>query len=166
VISAYSLLADLVAGVQVTECKLQGVEGRGERLLGLRIATGFPKEIFMTTAILEPKASLIFQATEPAELNELVRGQEVRLLEHVGPMVRERSVALDMAGVERIDAAGITALVALYRSAREFGHRFTLTNVSVRVGQILSVVGLDRYLMSHNVVRTSQCDSQFQRPAA
>jgi anti-anti-sigma factor len=126
----------------------------------------------MNTAILEPKATLIFQAADPAEfnepadLNELVRGQDALLLKHVGPMVRERSVALDLAGVERIDAAGITALVALYRSAREFGHRFTLTNVSPRVEQILCVVGLDRYLLSHNAVRTSNCGSFFQRPAA
>src|SRR5580658_7668746 len=119
----------------------------------------------MTTAILEPKATLIFQAAdpadmnEPADLNELVRGQDALLLKHVGPMVRERSVALDLAGVERIDAAGITALVALYRSARESGHRFTLTNVSPRVEQILAMVGLDRYLLSHNAVRTAHCPS-------
>jgi anti-anti-sigma factor len=126
----------------------------------------------MTTAILEPKATLIFQAAdpanlnEPADLNELVRGQDVLLLKHVGPMVRERSVALDLAGVERIDAAGITALVALYRSARESGHRFTLTNVSARVQQILAMVGLDRYLLSHNALRNAHCPSCFERPAA
>jgi anti-anti-sigma factor len=120
----------------------------------------------MTTAILEPKATLICQAPEPSELNELVRGQDVLLLEHVGPMVRERSVMLDLAGVERIDAAGITALVALYRSARECGNRFSLTNVSARVEQILAVVGLDRYLLSHNAVRNSRCAQRMQRPAA
>jgi len=134
--------------------------------------TGFPKEIYMTTAILETKATLIFQAADPAEfnepadLNELVRGQDVLLLKHLGPLVREHSVALDLAGVERIDAAGISALVALYRSAREFGHRFTVTNASQRVGQILSMVGLDRYLLSHNAVKASHCASCFQRPAA
>jgi anti-anti-sigma factor len=120
----------------------------------------------MTTAILEPKATLICQTAEPSELNELVRGQDVLLMEHVGPMVRERSVKLDLAGVDRIDAAGITALVALYRIACESGHRFSLTNVSARVEQILAVVGLDRYLLSHNAVRTSRCAPRMQRPAA
>ena len=120
----------------------------------------------MTIAMCEPMATVTIQAAEPAELNELVRGQDVLLLAHVGPMVRERSVMLDLSGVERIDAAGITALVALYRSARESGHRFGLTNVSARVEQILVMVGLDRYLLSHNAVRNSHCGSGMQRPAA
>ena len=125
----------------------------------------------MTTAMCDPRANLMFQAAEPAELSEpmrgqLVRGQDAGLLEHLGPMVRERSVILDLAGVDRIDAAGITALVALYRAARESGHRFSLTNVSARVEQILAVVGLDRFLLSHNAVRSSHCGPQTRRPAA
>ena len=120
----------------------------------------------MTTATIEPTATLMFQGAEPAELNELVRGQDVRLLEHVSPLVLERNVTLDLAGVERIDAAGIAALVALYCSARQSGHRFCVTNVSARVEQILTMVGLDRFLLSHNAVRNSQYDSQIERPAA
>jgi anti-anti-sigma factor len=120
----------------------------------------------MTIAMCEPMATVTIKAAEPAELNELVRGQDVRLLAHVGPMVRERSVMLDLSGVERIDAAGITALVALYRIARESGHRFGLTNVSGRVEQILVMVGLDRYLLSHNAVRNSHCGPSIQRSAA
>jgi anti-anti-sigma factor len=120
----------------------------------------------MTIAMCEPMATLTIKAVEPSELNELVRGQDARLLMRVGPMVRERSVMLDLAGVERIDAAGITALVALYRSARESGNRFCLTNVSARVEQILVMVGLDRYLLSHNAVRNSHCGPRLQRPAA
>jgi len=125
----------------------------------------------MTTAMCDPRATLMFQAAEPAELSEpmggqLVRGQDARLVERLGPMVRERSVMLDLAGVDRIDAAGITALLALYRGARESGHRFSLTNVSARVAQILAVVGLDRLLLSHNAVRSSHCGPQMRRPAA
>jgi anti-anti-sigma factor len=113
----------------------------------------------------------MFQAAEAAEPSEpmrgqLVLGQDAGLLEHVGPLVRERSVILDLAGVDRIDAAGITALLALYRGARESGHRFSLTNVSARVAQILVVVGLDRFLLSHNAVRNSHCGPQTRRPAA
>jgi anti-anti-sigma factor len=120
----------------------------------------------MTIAMCEPTTTVTIQAAEPAELNELVRGQDVLLMAHVGPMVRQRSVMLDLSGVERIDAAGITALVALYRSARESGHRFGLTNVSARVEQILVMVGLDRYLLSHNAVRNSHCGPRLQYPAA
>jgi len=120
----------------------------------------------MTTTIFEPKATMLFQSTEPAELNELVRGQDARLLAHLGPMVLERSVTLDLAGVERIDAAGIAVLVSLYRMAREAGHCFSVTNVSGRVAQILAMVGLDRFLVSHNAVQSSHYGSEFERPAA
>jgi anti-anti-sigma factor len=125
----------------------------------------------MTTAMCDPRATLMFQAAELVELSEpmrgqLVRGQDAGLLERLGPMVRERSVILDLAGVDRIDGAGITALLALYRGAREAGHRFSLTNVSARVAQILAVVGLDRILLSHNAVRSSLCGPQMRRPAA
>lgn len=120
----------------------------------------------MTTAIFESKANRDFEAVEPAELHELVRGQDMHLLDHVEPLVHNSNVTLDMAEVERIDAAGITALVSLYRTARESGHRFRVTNVSARVGQILAVVGLDRYLVSHNAVRNSQYGPRMRRPAA
>jgi anti-anti-sigma factor len=130
----------------------------------------------MTSAMCEPMPNLMITAVEPeerAELmrselvqGELVRGQDSRLLERVGPMVRERNVALDLHSVDKIDAAGISALVALYQSAREFGHRFCVTNASPRVEQILSVVGLDRFLISHNVVRNSQYGPRVNRSAA
>jgi anti-anti-sigma factor len=134
------------------------------------------KEIYMTTTMLDLTATMMFAASELAEQNELVkgqlaehqlvRGQDAALLERVGPLVRERNITLDMAGVERIDAAGITALVALYRSAWETGHRFSVTNVSARVAQILSVVGLDRFLVSHNAVPSSRFGSRVRRAAA
>jgi len=125
----------------------------------------------MTTTMLDLTATTMFPAGEQAEVNELVKGQlvrgeDARLLEQVEPLVRERNVTLDLAGVERIDAAGITALVALYRIARESGHRFSVTNVSARVGQILAVVGLDRFLYSHNADQSSQYGPRMQRAAA
>jgi anti-anti-sigma factor len=134
------------------------------------------KEIFMTSAICEPMPNLMITAVEPAERAELMcselaqgqllRGQDSSLLERVGPLVLRQNVALDLASVDRIDAAGITALVALYRSARESGHRFGVTNVSRRVAQILSVVGLDRLLVSQNAVRNSRSGPQLRRSAA
>jgi anti-anti-sigma factor len=120
----------------------------------------------MMTAICEPTSTLTMKAFEQAELNELVRGEDVRLLERVGPLVLNQSVTLDLASVERIDAAGITALLMLYRNARESGHCFSVTNASAHVAQILQVVGLDRFLLSHNAVQNSQYGSQTQRPAA
>jgi len=120
----------------------------------------------MTISMCEPMATRIIKAVEPAELSELVRGEDVRLLERVAPLVRDHNVTLDLASVERIDAAGITALVALYRDAQESGHCFTVTNATERVAQILAVVGLDRFLFSHNAVHRSNCGSQMQRPAA
>jgi anti-anti-sigma factor len=130
----------------------------------------------MTIAMCEAMATPTMMAVEPEELNEpargewvsgqLVRGEDTGLVRRIEPLLRERSVMLDLAGVERIDAAGITALLALYRSAREFGHRFNLTNVAPRVAQILAVVGLDRFLLSHNAVRSSNCGPRLRRPAA
>jgi anti-anti-sigma factor len=101
-----------------------------------------------------------------AELSELVKGEDVRLLERVGPLVLKQSVTLDLASVERIDAAGITALLMLYRNARECGHCFIVTNASAHVAQILAVVGLDRFLLSHNAVQNSPYGPRTQRPAA
>jgi anti-anti-sigma factor len=101
-----------------------------------------------------------------AELSELVKGEDVRLLERVGPLVLNQSVTLDLASVERIDAAGITALLMLYRNSRESGHCFKVTNASTHVAQILEIVGLDQFLVSHNAVQNSQYGPRTQRPAA
>jgi anti-anti-sigma factor len=113
----------------------------------------------------------MMSAVEPAERAELAggqleRGQTASLVERLQPLVLQHNVTLDLTHVDRIDAAGITALIALYQSARESGHCFCLTNASERVTHILSVVGLDHYLLSHNVVRNSHYGSTEQRPAA
>lgn len=97
---------------------------------------------------------------------ELVRGQEQELVERVTPIVRERSVALDMRDIERIDAAGIAALISLYGCALETGHEFCVTNVPSRVAEILALVGLDRILVSQNAVPCSHSDGYFARSAA
>jgi anti-anti-sigma factor len=125
----------------------------------------------MTNAMCEPMPTLMITAVEPADRAELARGPLVSdhvggLLERLSPLVQERNVALDLTSVDRIDAAGITALLTLYRNARESGHRFSVTNVSARVSQILSVVGLDRLLVSHNAVPNSRRGSQMRRSAA
>jgi anti-anti-sigma factor len=83
---------------------------------------------------------------EPMTLTELVKGKEQGLLDRMAPVVLQRSVSLDLGTVERIDAAGIAVLIMLYRSAREAGNCFTVSNASRRVAEILSLVGLDRIL--------------------
>ncbi|HEY2467853.1 MAG TPA: STAS domain-containing protein [Terracidiphilus sp.] len=89
--------------------------------------------------------------TIPGNLHELVRGQEQRLLKELEPVVREQSVTLDMRQIERIDAAGIAALISLYGAAHATGHQFTVVNASHRVDEILQIVGLDRILISREI---------------
>ena len=120
----------------------------------------------MTIAMCEPTATLNRKTIHPAGVDELVRGQVADLIERLGCLVTKQSVTLDLAGVERIDAAGIAALVVLYQNARGAGHRFAVTNVPVRVAQILTMVGLEQYLISHNAVQSSHSGQNAQRPAA
>lgn len=103
--------------------------------------------------------------TVPGNLHELVRGQEHRLLDEMEPVVREQSVTLDMRQIERIDAAGIAALISLYGVAHASGHEFTIVNASHRVDEILQIVGLDRILIS----RENPCPQGapcYEMPAA
>ena len=80
-------------------------------------------------------------------LRDFVRGQEQELIEELKPLVRSQSVRLDLSLVERIDAAGLAALVSLYRSAREAGHVFAVVNPSCRAARIIALAGLDRVLV-------------------
>ena len=90
------------------------------------------------------------EAIRTCELNELVRGTDRYLVEEMTPIVRRESILLDMKSVERIDAAGIAALISLYRIAREAGNCFSVSNAAPHVAELLALVGLDGILMSHN----------------
>ena len=103
---------------------------------------------------------------ELPELTELVRGNEQGLLERFTPLVRRQSLTLDLGCVRRIDAAGIAALISLHASAYEAGHCFTIVNPTPHVAEILSLVGLDRILLSHNAVERSHSGDCFERHAA
>jgi anti-anti-sigma factor len=103
---------------------------------------------------------------EVTELTELVRGNEHGLLARFIPLVRRQSVILDLGRVQRIDAAGIAALISLHANAYEAGHCFTVVNTTPHVAEILSLVGLERILVSRNTVERSYPDSRFERPAA
>lgn len=83
---------------------------------------------------------------ERVETIALSCGAEHPLLARFGPLVRSRNVTLDLGAVERIDAAGVAALVALYRNARNAGYSFRVARASRRVHEILALVGLDGIL--------------------
>lgn len=97
----------------------------------------------------------------PGNVRELVRGQETCLLEQVTPLVTRESVILDLRQVERIDAAGIAALIALYTQARSAGHTFAVAHAPHRIENILALVGLDHILLAPEVF--AAC---CERPAA
>lgn len=102
----------------------------------------------------------------PGDLHELVRGQEQEFVKRMCSVVRRESVTLDFAQIQRIDAAGIAALISLYASAKKAGNGFAVINATPHVVEILRVVGLDRILISRNVVPTPQAEACFALPAA
>jgi len=83
-------------------------------------------------------------------IRELIRGREHKILEELQPLVESRSVRLDLSSIERIDAAGLAALVSLYCAASKAGHEFTVVNPPRHVARILAIVGLDRILVSND----------------
>ena len=85
-------------------------------------------------------------------IRQLVRGREQELLEELQPLVESHSVRLNLSSVERIDAAGLAALVSLYCAARNAGHEFAVVNPSQHVARILAIVGLDRVLVTNDSV--------------
>ena len=117
----------------------------------------------MNTALCQPGEALV---VAPDNMTELVRGDEQCLFQRVAPLLRERDVILDLNKIERIDAAGIAALISLYSTARTLGRSFSIKCVSPRVAELLTLVRLDEILISHNAVFASQCEEDYERPAA
>jgi anti-anti-sigma regulatory factor len=106
------------------------------------------------------------ETSKACQLTELVRGSDRRLVEEMAPVVSREDLALDLCMVERIDAAGIAALISLYRLAEESGHGFSIFNVAPRVRELLVLVGLDRVLLSHNANTDSKAGSKLAQSAA
>ena len=100
------------------------------------------------------------------ELVELVRGSHQALLEWISPLARQQCVALDLGRVRRIDAAGIAALISLYRVASEAGNHFCIVNASPRVTEILALVGLDHILISQDMIPAPHPELVAERSAA
>jgi anti-anti-sigma regulatory factor len=102
----------------------------------------------------------------PGDLHELVRGQEQEFVERMTPIVRKQSVTLDFAQIERIDAAGIAALISLYGSAQTAGHHFNVVNACPHVVEILTLVSLDRILILPAAVTRTGVAQCMAQPAA
>ncbi len=92
------------------------------------------------------------KAIHTCALTEIVRGNDARLVKEMTPLVRRQDLTLDMSPVERIDAAGIAALISLYRLAEESGHRFKVMNPAPHVYELLALVGLEKVLVFHVAV--------------
>ena len=132
----------------------------------------------MTGTISNPMQSAIFSAGELTEMTgsaqlieqanmaELVRGSEQGLLTWLAPLVSRQSVTLDLGSVERIDAAGIAALISLYSTASQAGHSFTVANPTPHVAEILALVGLDRILLPERAFWNSNSGRCFESTAA
>ena len=117
----------------------------------------------MNAIFFEPNESLV---VAPADTTELVRGEDHKLIERVAPLLRVNDIALDLENVDRIDAAGVAALISLYSTGLEAGHKFAVCNVPDRVAEILELVGLAPIFLSHNAVYGSQCEPCYERSAA
>ena len=106
------------------------------------------------------------EALKACHLTELVRGSEAGLIDEMTPIVQCGSVRLDLYRVERIDAAGVAALISLYRTAREAGNSFRISNLRPHVAEVLALVGVDRILVSHNARQFGQAGSELAQTAA
>jgi len=93
---------------------------------------------------------------------ELVRGTEDLIVGELISRVKQESVALDLSKVERIDAAGIAALITLYCTAIEAGNQFYVVSPSARVLDMLRLVGLESILVPAGNSSNSQ-ESKLER---
>lgn len=117
----------------------------------------------MNTTLCQDRETKIVEA---AGMRELIKGLDQQLIQRVAPMLRAESIVLDLGNVDRIDAAGIAALISLYTGAHHAGHEFSVCNVNGRVAEILRLVGLDNILVSHNAVPGSHSGDCYRRSAA
>jgi anti-anti-sigma factor len=112
----------------------------------------------ITGGLATKEKSANSKSTVNADMTEIVRGHDQALLNRLEPLVRSQDLNLDLHSVERIDAAGITALIFLYRSACEADRSFTVSNAAPHVAEILALVGLDRILHSEDGTASSRCN--------
>ncbi|MGA3333292.1 MAG: STAS domain-containing protein [Terracidiphilus sp.] len=97
---------------------------------------------------------------------ELVRGNDDLLLKELMPVVRCHHVELDIGSVKRIDAGGLSALIALYCEARKAGNSLTVSRPGRHVQEILRVVGLDEILLAQHEDERPMRQAQLIKSAA
>jgi anti-anti-sigma factor len=100
------------------------------------------------------------------DTEELVRGQEHALLERMRPLAREQNLTLDLRKVQRIDAAGLAALITLYCDACKAGYQFRISNPSHHVAELLSLVRLDGLLAPQTADGFAVAGLQLQESVA
>ncbi len=105
----------------------------------------------MNTALVQPNELMV---VEPPGITELVRGTDQRLVALFAPLVQRQNIALDLGKIERIDAAGIAALITLYTDAQHAGQTFAVCNLSAHVAEILGLVGLAHILVTQDAALT------------
>jgi anti-anti-sigma factor len=120
------------------------------------------QEVFMNGAVVQPNTSAIV----PCESAELVKGQEHQLVARLDAVVRRESIVLDLGAVERVDAAGLAALITLYAEACQAGHSFTLSRPNRHVREILKLVGLDKILLAQPDAEPEMGSLRLQESAA
>jgi anti-anti-sigma regulatory factor len=103
---------------------------------------------------------------DPAQMNELVRGNAQFLLDCMMPLVKEQNVTLDLRRIVRIDAAGLAALIKLYCAARDAGRRFGVRNPTAHVAEFLTLVRLNGLLVSPDSENFPSQAMQLQESAA
>lgn len=106
------------------------------------------------------------QVKTPGQLTELVRGCDHALVACIEPLVRSGDVTLDCRAIERIDAAGIAALITLYGIAQDAGHAFRVCNLKAHVAEILALVGLDRILVAQESCSHAHSCASYAQTAA
>jgi anti-anti-sigma factor len=120
----------------------------------------------MTSVMNCEEMKKIGEPMRACALTELVKGTECGFVDEMTPVVERQSVWLDLERVERIDAAGIAALISLYRTAREAGNCFRIANLTPHVAEVLALVGVDRILVSQNARPFSEDGSRLAQNAA
>ncbi|MFI2780150.1 STAS domain-containing protein [Streptomyces sp. ALB3] len=89
------------------------------------------------------------------------------------PAVRARALELianghpdliaDLAGVTFCDSSGLGALIGIWRCAKEADGSLTLAAIPERLGRLLSVTGMDTFLLTHPDTQTALAACQGNR---
>ena len=97
---------------------------------------------------------------------ELVRGQEQSFIEELAPRGSRADRGARLCLVERIDAAGLAALITLYTDACKAGHTLTVRVPAVMCGRSFSSSASTASLLSRTLRRIPRFELQDAETAA